>query len=99
MISLKRHGPHGLMSVCFNTPEGVEGFSRDDNAWPDCELEVVSIPRRVLRGFRGLSDLADIMALLRFNTPEGVEGFSRAVYREGVAPFGALKTFQYPGGC
>jgi len=38
----------------FNTPEGVEGFSSPvADAILDAVRELVSIPRRVLRGFRG----------------------------------------------
>ena len=41
------------IATCFNTPEGVEGFS---STWMACwwkrDRMSVSIPRRVLRGFR-----------------------------------------------
>ncbi len=65
--------------VGFNTPEGVEGFSRLDQEelCSDC-YAVVSIPRRVLRGFRDELDPRVRAAVdASFNTPEGVEGFSR----------------------
>ena len=65
----------------FNTPEGVEGFSRPAGgrsitSGRESSLPV-SIPRRVLRGFRAFNALQEAKAKFDgFNTPEGVEGFS-----------------------
>ena len=49
------------------------------NNWSK-EVQEVSIPRRVLRGFRvGGAEALHVrhLAVHGFNTPEGVEGFSR----------------------
>ena len=67
-----------VSSKRFNTPEGVEGFSRaatqvHGTGFPQ---SCVSIPRRVLRGFRVIDTNVDFEHLDGFNTPEGVEGFS-----------------------
>ena len=66
----------------FNTPEGVEGFSSSSSrnpSRPRKSSSSVSIPRRVLRGFRVAEDKSRVVGPARFsfNTPEGVEGFSR----------------------
>jgi len=71
----------------FNTPEGVEGFSSEVAALeagvsPRTRRNFVSIPRRVLRGFRERRWTKSSLfgwpwRGSRFNTPEGVEGFSR----------------------
>ncbi len=64
----------------FNTPEGVEGFSSGVAPFGALKSAVtVSIPRRVLRGFRGYYErgVPARMRPDRFNTPEGVKGFSR----------------------
>ena len=64
----------------FNTPEGVEGFSSGVAPFGALKSAVtVSIPRRVLRGFRAYYErgVPARMRPDRFNTPEGVEGFSR----------------------
>ena len=41
----------------FNTPEGVEGFSRVEMLEEAQAMVAVSIPRRVLRGFRASTRL------------------------------------------
>ncbi len=77
----------------FNTPEGVEGFSRLHHHEPGREAQhggLVSIPRRVLRGFRG-PDPVD-----RHGGPQGVSiprrvlrGFrGRLRITSGVSPLG-----------
>ena len=84
----------------FNTPEGVEGFSSWDAIFLHCSCGSVSIPRRVLRGFRGHvpSSPESADAFNRFNTPEGVEGFSSVLATRSGQLY-AGPAFQYPGGC
>ena len=78
-----RPKPSGNLSgrrLSFNTPEGVEGFSSFKSTTSWYPLLPVSIPRRVLRGFREgwRKRKAQVRKDLgSFNTPEGVEGFSR----------------------
>ena len=57
----------------------MRGFRGKRHAWRRKPTSV-SIPRRVLRGFRDtLVSGPDLIAtvIVGFNTPEGVEGFSR----------------------
>ena len=59
---------------------------------------LVSIPRRVLRGFRvDWQRIRSTKTPVCFNTPEGVEGFSSDKISDAVEFYGMV--FQYPGGC
>ena len=65
----------------WHTPEDVEEFSSHRRRQRRQRLRArhrVSIPRRVLRGFRGVGNTPTLLLSCgqRFNTPEGVEGFS-----------------------
>ena len=77
----------------------MKAFSLD--ALVSAEAERVSIPRRVLRGFRATvcgCEFEVVFDESGFNTPEGVEGFSRTTMKV-IKKSKRDGKFQYPGGC
>ena len=90
----------------FNTPEGVEGFSRPRIAEIRVDIrsaagrrywERFNTPEGV-EGFSSCPFAPRSGAGCCFNTPEGVEGFSSAVNAIYLACRKRWR-FQYPGGC
>ena len=84
----------------FNTPEGVEGFSRPSSSGSGRTFPCSSsfnTPEGVEGFSRGdYGDDIEFVGQKSFNTPEGVEGFSKYLQRWAQDP--SLE-FQYPGGC
>ena len=87
-------------TVGFNTPEGVEGFSSLQRKSINSEpwfADDVSIPRRVLRGFRAPQPFRESRWGTRVSIPRRVlRGFrGKSCHANG----NHVRSFQYPGGC